>query len=70
MYRRLANTGFLQRPVPAFEVTKEFAGLRTTAWVTDTGEVVREESPLGLITIRETPERARSMAVTSRGVYW
>ena len=65
--RRLANTGFLQRPVPAFEVTMEFAGLRTTSWVTDTGEVVREESPLGLITIRETPERARSMAVTSRG---
>jgi len=41
----------------------EYAGLRTTSWVTDTGEVVREESPLGLITIRETPERARAMAV-------
>ena len=65
--RRLANTGFRRRPVPAFEVTMEFAGLRTTSWVTDTGEVVREESPLGLITLRETPETARSMAVVSRG---
>ena len=34
-------------PIPAFRVETEFAGLRTTSWVTDTGEVVREESPLG-----------------------
>ena len=51
------------RPIPAFRVEMEYAGLRTTSWVTDTGEVVREESPLGLITIRETAERARAMAV-------
>src|SRR5262249_54312884 len=51
------------RPLPAFRVETEFSGLRTTSWVTDTGEVVREESPLGLLTVRETPERARSMAV-------
>jgi transglutaminase-like putative cysteine protease len=53
-------------PVPAFRVTMEFAGLRTTTWVTDTGEVIREESPLGLITVRETPERAQAMAVPDR----
>src|SRR6185369_6833228 len=51
------------RPIPAFRVEMEFSGIRTIAWVTDTGDVVREESPLGLITIRETPERARAMAV-------
>jgi Transglutaminase-like superfamily len=51
------------RPVPAFRVDMEFSGLRTTSWVTDTGEVVREESPLGLITVRESAERARAMAV-------
>ena len=51
------------RPVPAFRVEMEFSGLRTTSWVTDTGDVVREESPLGLITVRETSERARAMAV-------
>src|SRR4029453_14161835 len=36
------------RPLPAFRVEMAFAGLRTTSWVTDTGEVVREESPMGL----------------------
>ncbi len=53
-------------PVPAFRVDMEFAGLRTTSWVTDTGEVVREESPLGLITVRESAEGARAMAVSRR----
>jgi len=51
------------RPIPAFRVEMEYAGLRTVSWITDTGEVVREESPLGLITVRETAERARLMAV-------
>ena len=53
-------------PMPAFRVDLEFAGLRTTAWVTDTGEVVREESPLGLITVRESAENARALAVSNR----
>jgi transglutaminase-like putative cysteine protease len=51
------------RPVPAFRVELSFAGLRTTSWVTDTGEVVREKSPMGLLTVAETEERAISMAV-------
>jgi transglutaminase-like putative cysteine protease len=54
------------RPIPAFRVEMEFSGLRTTSWVTDTGEVVREESPLGLITVRESAVTARAMAVSSR----
>jgi hypothetical protein len=53
-------------PIPAFRVEMEFSGLRTTSWVTDTGEVVREESPLGLITVRESAEQARAMAVSGR----
>jgi hypothetical protein len=53
-------------PMPAFRVEMEFAGLRTTSWVTDTGEVVREESPLGLITVRESADNARAMAVSGR----
>ena len=52
--------------MPAFRVETEFRGLTTTSWVTDTGEVVREESPLGLMTIRESPERARGLAVPGR----
>ena len=59
--RELVGGG--SRPVPAFRVEMEFAGLRTTSWVTDTGEVVREESPMGLLTVRESAERARAMAV-------
>jgi transglutaminase-like putative cysteine protease len=50
-------------PIPAFRVDMEFVGLRTTSWVTDTGEVVREESPMGIISVRETQERARALAV-------
>jgi transglutaminase-like putative cysteine protease len=52
--------------VPAFRVDMEFQGLRTTSWITDTGDIVREESPMGLITVRETPERARGLATSSR----
>ena len=52
--------------VPAFRVDMDFRGLQTTSWVTDTGEVVREESPLGLITVRERRERAQGLAVSSR----
>jgi transglutaminase-like putative cysteine protease len=52
--------------MPAFRVETEFRGLKTTSWVTDTGEVVREESPLGLMTIRESPERARGLAISGR----
>ncbi len=51
------------RPLPAFRVDLAFSGLQTTSWVTDTGEVVREESPMGLLTVAETQERAMALAV-------
>jgi len=51
------------KPVPAFKVLMEYGGLKTTSWMTDTGDVVREESPIGLITVRETPQMAQAMAV-------
>jgi hypothetical protein len=50
--------------VPAFRVELSFRGLQTTSWVTDTGEVVREESPLGLMTVRESPERAQGLSMS------
>ena len=56
-----------RQAMPAFRVDMAFAGLKTTAWVTDTGEVLREESQLGLLSVRETPEVARRMAI-SRGI--
>ena len=49
--------------LPAFRVDLELAGLQTTSWVTDTGEVVREESPLGILTVREPANRATIMAI-------
>jgi hypothetical protein len=49
--------------MPAFRVEIAYLGLKTTSWVTDTGEVIREESPLGLMTIRETPEQAQGLAI-------
>src|SRR4029078_2660812 len=64
--RRELIRGAGTAPLPAFRGEMEFAGLRATSWVTDTGEVVREESPLGLITVRESPENARAMAVSRR----
>lgn len=50
-------------PTPAFRVEMQLSGLRTTSWITDTGEVIREESPLGFMTVRESAERARALAV-------
>ena len=52
--------------LPAFRVEMSFLGLTTTSWVTDTGEVIREESPLGLMTIRESPEQAQGLAIPGR----
>jgi transglutaminase-like putative cysteine protease len=52
--------------VPAFRVEMEFGGLRTTSWVTDTGEVLREESPMGLTSVRESARTAQTLTVRVR----
>jgi transglutaminase-like putative cysteine protease len=51
------------RPVPAFRIQGNFGGVVTKSWVTDVGEIVREESPMGLLVVRETPDRAQALAV-------
>jgi transglutaminase-like putative cysteine protease len=51
------------RPVPAFKVRMQYGGLVSTSWITDVGEVVREESPMGLIVVKETRDRATALAV-------
>ncbi len=58
-------TAGTRRPIPAFKVNMTFSGLTTTAWVTDTGEIVREESPMGLITIVESQDQAMALSVSS-----
>jgi hypothetical protein len=62
--RRVSGIG--GQRIPAFRLELDFSGLRTTAWVTDTGEVIKEESPMGLVTVRETAERAQATAVPFR----
>jgi len=62
-----ANPTQVGSSIPAFRVDLAIAGLKTSSWVTDTGEVVREESQMGLMSIQETPEIARRMAI-SRGI--
>ena len=51
------------RPIPAFKVVSRFVGIESSSWITETGEVVREESPLGLIVVKETRERAQALAM-------
>lgn len=50
------------KPVPAFKVKMRFAGIEAFSWITDIGDVVKEESPMGMIVLRE--ERERAMAIT------
>jgi transglutaminase-like putative cysteine protease len=54
------------RPVPAFRVEIQFAGIVTRSWITDVGEVVKQESPTGHLVVRETPEQAQALAVPGR----
>jgi transglutaminase-like putative cysteine protease len=59
--RELVNVN--RRRVPAFRVDADYAGLKTATWMTDTGEVVLEKSPLGFETVREPQSEAQTMAV-------
>jgi transglutaminase-like putative cysteine protease len=52
------------RPVPAFRVRTKFGSLVSYSWITDLGDVVREESPTGFIVVRESRDRALARAVT------
>lgn len=57
--------GGASRSIPAFKVDMTFSGVTTTSWITDTGEIVREESPMGLISVVETQEQATALAVSN-----
>ncbi len=52
------------KPTPAFKVRMEFSGITSHSWLTDTGEVLREESPTGLLVIREPRETATALAIS------
>jgi transglutaminase-like putative cysteine protease len=52
-----------RRQLPAFRVEARYAGLTMRSWITDVGEVVREESPMGLLVVRQTQDQAQALAV-------
>ncbi|HUF24310.1 MAG TPA: transglutaminase-like domain-containing protein [Vicinamibacterales bacterium] len=53
-------------PLPVFRLDMQFAGLSATSWITETGEVVREESALGMLVVKEERDVAPRMAVSGR----
>jgi hypothetical protein len=53
-------------PLPVFRLDMQFAGLSATAWITETGEVVREESALGMLVVKEERDVAPRMAMSRR----
>ncbi len=61
LQREVVSAGL--RPTPAFKLRQTFNGMTSLAWVTDTGEVVREESPTGLIVVKQTRATATALAV-------
>jgi transglutaminase-like putative cysteine protease len=52
-----------RRRLPAFRVDADYAGLKTTSWITDTGQTVLEKSAMGFQTVLETQADAQMMAV-------
>lgn len=54
-----------QEPLPggengarAWRLHEEFHGLQTTAWIDDTGTVLREEAPMGFTSVHESADQA------------
>lgn len=55
----------LDKPVPAFKLNMTFAGISTTSWITEIGDIVKEESAMGMVVVRESRERATALAMSS-----
>ncbi|MEO8360551.1 MAG: transglutaminase-like domain-containing protein [Vicinamibacteria bacterium] len=55
----------LDKPVPAFKMEMKYSGITTTSWITEVGEIIKEESAMGMVVIRENRERATAMAMSS-----
>jgi hypothetical protein len=54
-------------PIPTYRLRTQFLGMEATTWITDTGEVVREESGLGMLVVKEAPKTATTLGVTTAG---
>jgi len=55
----------LDKPVPAFRMTMTYSGVTATSWITEVGDIVKEESTMGMVVIRESRERATALAMSS-----
>lgn len=51
---------FSDKEITVFKVKESFAGIETLAFVSEAGEILKEEGPLGLTLIKETQEQALS----------
>jgi transglutaminase-like putative cysteine protease/Fe2+ transport system protein FeoA len=55
----------LDKPVPAFKMTMTYSGVTATSWITEVGDIVKEESTMGMVVMRESRERAIALAMSS-----
>ncbi len=55
----------LDKPVPVFRLTMTYSGITATSWITEVGDVVKEESAMGMVVVRESRERATALAMSS-----
>jgi hypothetical protein len=55
----------LDKPVPAFKMTMTYSGITATSWITEVGDIVKEESTMGMVVVRESRERATALAMSS-----
>ena len=49
---------YVGESVVTYRVTESFKGLTATAWITEDGITIREESPLGIVLVREDQQTA------------
>ncbi len=55
----------LDKPLPAFKMTMTYSGITATSWITEVGDIVKEESAMGMVVVRESRERATALAMSS-----
>jgi hypothetical protein len=44
-----------------YKLNETFQGMETTSWITQDGETVKEESPLGYVLLKESPQEAKKL---------
>jgi len=44
-----------------YKLNEAFQGMETTSWITQDGETIKEESPLGYVLLQESPKEAKKL---------